>query len=884
MWVGTDGSLSWFTLLKKSDETKDGKKRRRIVKEMRQIERKQRNLIGDEMLREIKEERDSARLYSLLHSFYYIKRGTTRAFGETGVYNREKKVVVGQEVGETTARFFEALGKNTTADDDRFDKGAKAERERMYLQIKEGKCGDKVQGLDDPISLSEVEAVLKRQPKNKACGPDGLVFELFQGSEKASKALHVLLSECWDRAQVPGQWLLGLVTLLHKGGDVRDLDNYRGITLLSVLHKLYTSIIRDRLARWCEDNNKLADEQNGFRENRGCRDNTFLLQEMLAIRKKRGKKTFSCFVDLRKAFDRVDRMELLVQLHAVGVKGHMFNVIEQMNEQVVSKALVNGSTTRSFKYDMGIRQGDPLSPLLFAIYINSLVQHLRSSCPTEGIFRHGDHRIQVLLYADDLVLLADSAAGLQLLMDALGVHAKLKRYEVSAKKTKVLVFLGADGARAHGLLWHVGDVHIDEAVEYLYLGVWLDVKLNGEKEKQAKRGKLSGALAMIRDVAQRSRNRVGIEHAEYIYRSRFLSLFEGGSCLHWGASDCKEFDTEVHTAWRYIVGAHSKVATGAIQGDLGYWSLKGRIDFARLKWWKHMDELGGGRLLHSVYRMGCNISSDWWATTEKLRKALGLRRAPAGILEEELKGAIQKREEEAWLIEIGKKSTLEVYRILKVKLVRENYIDVEIGQSMRIVILEMRADSHLRLRVAMGRQERIPREKRLCPHCDAEEVESARHCLFYCEAWKAKRLQLFGLFCGNNIGLPVIDPESVGWLFVDSILGYEVLPWVKEDRNLWDRQSRFFLADIMRKKDSWGLKKLRREKKIERKRVAEEKKLKELAELRERKRLAKELRGREKIEKERKSKEAKLLAKEMKAKEKTEKNRGGEEADEGREG
>ena len=487
---------------------------------------------------------------------------------------------------------------------------------------------------------------------------------------------------------------------------------------------------------------------------------------------------------------------------------------------------------------------------------------------------HGGHRIQVLLYADDLVLLADSAEGLQSLMDALGVHAKLKRYEVSAKKTKVLVFLGVEGARAHLYTWHVGDVHIDEAVEYLYLGVWIDVKLNGEKEKKAKRGKLSGALAMIRDVAQRSRNRVGIEHAEYIYTSRFLSLFEGGSCLHWGAVDSKEFDTEVHTAWRYIVGAHSKVATGAIQGDLGYWSLRGRIDYARLKWWKHLEELGIDRLLRSIFKLGCNLKSEWWVTTEKLRGSLGLRRPAADITEVEIKKAIQAREEAAWLIEIGKKSTLELYRGLKSKLVRENYIDVEIGQSMRIVILEMRADSHLRLRVAMGRQERLPREERLCPHCDENQVEDIGHCLFICGAWKEKRSQLWELFCGNNINnidFSVVVPDLVlqdtSYSFVESILGFEVMAWEKSDRELWNRQSRFFLADIMRKKDSWGFKKQKREKKLERKRAAEEKKMKELAELRERKRLAKELKVREKLEKDRKVKEAKMFAKEMKSKE-----------------
>ena len=94
------------------------------------------------------------------------------------------------------------------------------------------------------------------------------------------------------------------ISYIYKDGEKKDTNNYRGITLLSIVGKVYAQVINHRLMRYSEENNILVEEQGGFRPGRGCPDQIFSLVEILRNRKKT-KHTYCCFIDVKKAFDRV---------------------------------------------------------------------------------------------------------------------------------------------------------------------------------------------------------------------------------------------------------------------------------------------------------------------------------------------------------------------------------------------------------------------------------------------------------------------------------------------------------------------------------------------------------------------------------------------------
>ena len=125
----------------------------------------------------------------------------------------------------------------------------------------------------------------------------------------------------------------------------------------------------------------------------------------------KGEKLFCAFVDFTKAFDCVVREVIWYKLIKIGVRGKILNIIMSMYKHVKSKVKINNSIIIGFECNLGVRQGECLSPFLFAMYINDLEEefHLKGS---EGIDL-GMLKIFLLLYADDIIIFASSAVELQ---------------------------------------------------------------------------------------------------------------------------------------------------------------------------------------------------------------------------------------------------------------------------------------------------------------------------------------------------------------------------------------------------------------------------------------------------------------------------------------
>ena len=163
------------------------------------------------------------------------------------------------------------------------------------------------------------------------------------------------------------------------------------------------------------DNEILVDEQNGFRATRSCIDHIYTLVTVLRNRKSLGKSTFLSFIDFKKAFDSVDRTLLLYKLSKIGIVGSIYNAISSLYKDPKSRVILNDISTDWFNCPVGVKQGDTMSPTLFAIYINDLAEELKQS--EIGIDIDSGLIMNVLLYADDIVLLAQNENDLQSLLN-----------------------------------------------------------------------------------------------------------------------------------------------------------------------------------------------------------------------------------------------------------------------------------------------------------------------------------------------------------------------------------------------------------------------------------------------------------------------------------
>ena len=172
--------------------------------------------------------------------------------------------------------------------------------------------------------------------------------------------LHNLFNLIFKSGIIPTDWTFAIIKPIPKNSalDPRLPSNYRGISLLSTVYKVFASVLNERLVSCLESNHIFADEQNGFRKDRSCLDHIFALTSIIRCRKSQRKSTYVAYVDMEKAFDRVDRQLLFYKLLSSGIGGIMYRCLNNIYTNCKAAVNVNGYVTSWFDSDFGVRQGD----------------------------------------------------------------------------------------------------------------------------------------------------------------------------------------------------------------------------------------------------------------------------------------------------------------------------------------------------------------------------------------------------------------------------------------------------------------------------------------------------------------------------------------------
>ena len=244
----------------------------------------------------------------------------------------------------------------------------------------EGQAGEdnlrKHDSLDKCIDMKELEGAIKGLKRNKSAGEDNILNEFLVNASLAVKIfILIIFNKLLDLEYFPKTWATGKITPVFKKGDNTDPNNYRGITILSCLSKLFTKNMNERLNRWAEEEKTLTDTQYGFRKNRGTTDCVFILKGLIDIVFARGLKLYVCFVDYQKAYDLLDRSCLFYKLAKEGVSSKCVNLFKDLYSKMKLK-VVTDEKHRSFASNVGLLQGESSSPILFSLFVNDLEQSL----------------------------------------------------------------------------------------------------------------------------------------------------------------------------------------------------------------------------------------------------------------------------------------------------------------------------------------------------------------------------------------------------------------------------------------------------------------------------------------------------------------------------
>ena len=303
--------------------------------------------------------------------------------------------------------------------------------ELSTIDIRKG--SENMRDLVDRIGPEEVSAVIDSlQPS--ACGPDGQsVIEL---KKVGAHALSLLFS-CWLMARKTPHWTKRCRTILLPKTSVRteEVGNWRPITIGPHLIRLYTKI----LARRLQGVVNLNPMQKAFREVDGCAEHIALLHGLIRDARERSRSIFVVFLDLAKAFDTVHHELVTRALRRQGCPEHFIEVVKDLYDGAVTRVSNGTSDTGEIEIRSGVKQGCPLSPLLFNLVMDELVDELD---PRLGCRLSDGSRIATMAFADDLVLVSESLTGIKSLLGkaesfmeshALTINAS-KSYSMGLKK------------------------------------------------------------------------------------------------------------------------------------------------------------------------------------------------------------------------------------------------------------------------------------------------------------------------------------------------------------------------------------------------------------------------------------------------------------------
>lgn len=474
------------------------------------------------------------------------------------------------------------------------------------------------------FDLISVSAAIKKMKTGKACGVDMIAGEFVKyGGNNLTSSLLNIFQHCYSNEVYPTPWLQGIVKPLHKAGCKSILDNYRGITVTSVIYKLYASVIERQMMEYLENEELLGDLQGAFRKGRRPEDHILTLKGLCQARKVKKKKTFLAFIDVSKAFDTVDREQLFCHLWKIGIQSKCWRTLHHLYKNVTAKVLLSDISSDWFKVSNGVKQGCILSPTLF----NLVMKNLQSMLEQHNLGIPFQNRIlPALLFADDVVLLSENAEQLQKMLNIVHSFGQKWNLNFSEKKSKVMVI----GKRIDKMkIWRIGDLCIEEVNEYKYLGIYITRNLKDsyhiKSHLKHKLNKLKGFMAMTLS------NHLDINRVDFgstIWHSIIMPALTYG-CSVW--FDSKKYLVNMMSSFQYscaktVMKLRCQPAKCALLSDLGWLPIKHHMDNYRISYLLRLKSDMSNKLVSSVFHelKNLNINESYCSNIKSILISRGL--------------------------------------------------------------------------------------------------------------------------------------------------------------------------------------------------------------------------------------------------------------------